>query len=1092
MGAPNNPTPLPIATAIDNRFLKNTRYPTLALVAGVTALTFGNRMVTGDATGGVVTAQLPDAVANDGMYFEFKKLDASANAFTVAATGGQVIDTAPTFSLVSIQQAFGIVAANGKWNILYSPSTSAVVGSAGSTLVADGAFMTGGDFNPVALSVVPGTTRVINVSGSGNTHINVSGTATSGLDIQPIITLGIRVDGVDYEAIENVTEGNSGGAFSKILSRSIILPLVAGPHTISMTYVSGGQRSALSSSAVLQAAISILYPVAIGGGPVVGRSGAVYASIALAIAGEVATEVSGNVPQAGTVAGSLVGPGTLSAVDGFYKDWWIVNTSAAPSSGLAYQYARVSDYVGATRTFTLDKPWNFSAEATFSVIQEAGAVLKQDDTEDIIINKPFALDLAGNRLKGKIDVTAANFAWIRGGGGYVTNGIQKTDLGVLKVNDCSVSRRDTTIYAVLLTEAVNLGRCELTNCEFMGRVAGRRGIVGWSIYYCRNKGLNDSAGDIPYTLVESVGAVAVVASQFDCQITSEFSGACFYSENSITGPALYMSLYATLWPEKDYAGIPTVSPGSFAIAQALTTATLTFTTTGTGAVEIERPNHYQSTSAANAVRAFSVLSVKNFTGTANIAFSHSGVFNLLVGNGNDISFVLIEGASNMTGSVTLGGTILKHLNTLNPTVRLLQVNSVINGGSVTISGGAITVVGGEVNVCNINAFDVGATVTISVTLNFRSCIFVNILSMFGGTGTYTISGAGFMENCGLSALGQIFSSGGTATISNNWNLICHPSASQNTFFVALHSGTGGTLTVSGTVVARLDGYGGIQLSNAGVGTTAIASGPITITGLRNDLSAGNIAIATGAAASAQTTGAVIISLCVFTNSFQALNSSAGASVSGPTSLIFESCTFENTLITETGGATFVWVGATLLFKGCHVEGLFTIVLTRFTTVQAFHTHFNGASGNKSISASGTRPTTYRYWVCSFAQRYDDILPEILNTYDVLPAQAALVQGQPVKVNTANQYQVCVAASIVDGVLLAAAGAAGTFAVVVRQGRVFVAANAGVANGDNLALDLVTPAQANTSPFTPGQNIGTALEAAGTTIAGKAYAAVSVR
>jgi len=230
---------------------------------------------------------------------------------------------------------------------------------------------------------------------------------------------------------------------------------------------------------------SFQYPPSAGGGggggglPVTGGSGVQYASIAIAQASE-AEIVTVDTTQAGTAPGTIVGSAALPAVDGALVDRWVVLTDPTPGNGLACRYARISVYVGATRTMTLDQPWDFGVGETYEIISPIRLALNQDLTEDAAFVKNVELDLGGHRLKGKIDQTVGSFCWIRGGG-YVTNGVQKTNIGVLRISDVSVSRRDGTIYAVLMTDGSNLGRTVLENCHFFGVVAGRRGRAGWEI-----------------------------------------------------------------------------------------------------------------------------------------------------------------------------------------------------------------------------------------------------------------------------------------------------------------------------------------------------------------------------------------------------------------------------------------------------------------------------------------------------------------------------------------------------------------------------------------------------------------------------------
>jgi hypothetical protein len=364
-------------------------------------------------------------------------------------------------------------------------------------------------------------------------------------------------------------------------------------------------------------------------------------------------------------------------------------------------------------------------------------------------------------------------------------------------------------------------------------------------------------------------------------------------------------------------------------------------------------------------------------------------------------------------------------------------------------------------------------------------------------GTYVQSGAVSVAAVevpgGFINLGALVS-GGTWTLSGLFTFSV--SGVQTPTFVGINqNGTGGTVTISSATFTL---YHGQLLAGTLISTTATAgsstmSSAVLLIKLHITGTFKFVIAAAGAGITATFSGTFTMRHSSIDGTVVLMTSGAGATATGPSAAIdFIHCYFASTFTDNSGAGTITWTGASLRFRHSHVDGIMTLLGTQYTTVESFFSRFNGATANKSITMTGTRPTTYRYWSCSFAQRYDDDLPEIINVYDVLPAQAALVQGQPVFVNGANQYQVCVAGSVVDGVLLAAAGGAGTFAVAVRHGRVFVAVNAGVVNGSNLILDTVTPTQANAGAAVVAQEIGTALEAAGATVAGKAYSAVNVR
>ena len=57
--------------------------------------------VRADGTGGVLTVTLPAALTSSGRQIAVKKIDASANAITIAAAGSDTIDGAATMSLAS-------------------------------------------------------------------------------------------------------------------------------------------------------------------------------------------------------------------------------------------------------------------------------------------------------------------------------------------------------------------------------------------------------------------------------------------------------------------------------------------------------------------------------------------------------------------------------------------------------------------------------------------------------------------------------------------------------------------------------------------------------------------------------------------------------------------------------------------------------------------------------------------------------------------------------------------------------------------------------------------------------------------------------
>lgn len=75
--------------------------PTIVAKTANFTTTNANRTLNGDATGGVFTFTLVTAVGNKGLIHILRKTDASANAITVDANGGELIDNAATVTLAS-------------------------------------------------------------------------------------------------------------------------------------------------------------------------------------------------------------------------------------------------------------------------------------------------------------------------------------------------------------------------------------------------------------------------------------------------------------------------------------------------------------------------------------------------------------------------------------------------------------------------------------------------------------------------------------------------------------------------------------------------------------------------------------------------------------------------------------------------------------------------------------------------------------------------------------------------------------------------------------------------------------------------------
>jgi hypothetical protein len=836
-------------------------------------------------------------------------------------------------------------------------------------------------------------------------------------------------------------------------------------------------------------------------GVAAGGSGEVFSSLQAAIDTEAATEET-IVPQPGTSSGILVGPATLVPVDDFYMDYYVVNTDTTPSNGLAAQWARVSSYDGATRTFTLDKPWDFSAESDVTLVLPARVWLIQDTDEDIVIPESIELNLEGHRIRGTVDITGGIFRWIRGAGGFITNGVQKINFGVLRTDDCTVSRRNEEIYALLMTEGSNLGRCEVMNCRFGGRVAGRRGYIGWKIENCTNDGVVTVSGtqDIAYALVESIAGVAVVVTACDISVNSELGGAFFYSENSITGPAAFVSIDANIVAPSGALGT-VVTPRHFSLFMAAGASVLTISwLTGASAITIGSFRSLLNTGVFATL--FCVVRVSTaFSGTLTITLSQQIACEM--DGETSTSIVQVEGAGDVSGTVTISGSTISIKGAVqNGSIRVIILNARLTG-SISVSS-SLSMNGALVGhiLYNVSQNAGAPSITISGPITAYSNAAFSYVTFSAGitvsTGTYTISGAQRSEAAQPIDTGVWTSAvtGGTWIISAPLSFIVLNGS--NSYTHLSFSGSGGTVTYSGTnSISKPHRFSSgaplVLVSHGGSGGSAVITGAVNIFYWASSAASMRLATATVSGGTASLTGAVVLYSCYSEGSVIFLNAVAGATVVGPTSVTLEYFNTDSTLTTTVGAGTITWAGATLIFRHCHIQGLFTLVGTNFTTIEAFLSTFNGNSSNNSVTATGTRPTTYRYWKCSFQARYETLLPEVIEAYAIFPAAAAIAAGQVCTVNAAAQATPAVAGTTaLEGVALTAAAAANNPTILVTKGRIFVDTTAGTVSGDTTINDAagVPSSQVVGAPVV-GRRVGRALEAVGTTRAGESYTEVNI-
>jgi endoglucanase Acf2 len=120
------PTFLELARSIDNALSGNIRFPFRAIAASG-PVTGNDFYLTLDATAGAVVATLPSAVTvKSGMGFSFMRIDGSANAVTLATTGGQTINGAASAAITLRYGVLVAVSDGANWLLFSSPGAFAL------------------------------------------------------------------------------------------------------------------------------------------------------------------------------------------------------------------------------------------------------------------------------------------------------------------------------------------------------------------------------------------------------------------------------------------------------------------------------------------------------------------------------------------------------------------------------------------------------------------------------------------------------------------------------------------------------------------------------------------------------------------------------------------------------------------------------------------------------------------------------------------------------------------------------------------------------------------------------------------------------
>ena len=820
-----------------------------------------------------------------------------------------------------------------------------------------------------------------------------------------------------------------------------------------------------------------------------------YGSIADFQAG--ATEQSAaDVTAGGTAAGTVVGtvvPAWVAVGD------YVVLTDATPGNGLVCRASRIVLVAGAN--LTIADPWNFGVGETVTYVRPIVGTLLRPVTESVTWTKNVIFSLAGNVLTGSMDVTGGVFTWIAGGSGEITNGVQKTNIGYLRIDDTTISRRNATIYALLVTNGSDLGRVVLNGDIISGAVAMRRGFGGWEITNCRNNGVAETNRNVGYRLYECVLlAQAIVISNADVFINSEFFGAIFYSEGtgSITGGAAFLNINASirLPVAPAYTGTVSDQPTVFFIFWGVGAATLTMTAAASSAAMFELSTATLMFTSQDPTCGKACYT--DYTGTSNLTMA-ALVITLTAPAGRIIvTCTTIDGTAASTGTITMtsGSTAIAGFQIIFAQLSL----------KVAFQGTYTDAQGVNVTCPNSNAARIwyqaaqtlGApVVTLSgsmpaMLVGFFSCFFHLAAA---SVGTWTVSGATSgttINGGGLFSLSSVVS-GGTYAVSGNIDF-----AFTSTFVAVLladSAATGGTLTISSSRVVLVFGEASslriARCTGAG-GTVNVTATTITIRGGTVMAAFNALVDATTATSTATCTSAVILENVQFEVAFVVFNSTAAGGVAqAPASFVCYNCTFVLTFTDRTGGGTLTLAAASWRFYDCTFRGLFTALGTPFTLLEFTETAFMGNAVGKSLTITGVRPVTYRHWRCTYAAQYLDLKPEAIREWFVGVVGGALLQGQPATQQAGVLEGPCVAASIVTGVALAAT--AGNEAIIVTDGDVFVNVAPGTIADQYLVLDVAVPVQAIVAvAAVPGQSIGFSREAIAATLPAVAYTRVSVK
>lgn len=171
--------------------ISNRNHLQTRLVNASAAATADNDVILVDATAGVVTITLPDAVGNKNLHLSIKKIDSSANAVTIATTNSQLIDGASTQTIPTQWQQIEVIADGTAWQTL-SVNPADVTGFNGGTVT-----------TPIVVSSASASALVVGANGATNPVLKVDDSVAS-------VATGITIQGKAAGAGVGITVLSSG------------------------------------------------------------------------------------------------------------------------------------------------------------------------------------------------------------------------------------------------------------------------------------------------------------------------------------------------------------------------------------------------------------------------------------------------------------------------------------------------------------------------------------------------------------------------------------------------------------------------------------------------------------------------------------------------------------------------------------------------------------------------------------------------------------------------------------------------------------------------------------------------------------------